>query len=105
MCDRRVTRVPLPQLFFRERVREEEGYVLLVKQNAISGLVPKYGLESTLLLPGSKQQNDAVQFVYDEQVRTHARALREDEGLAAGRGGRKPARLLPARGAVVAFPS
>ncbi|XP_043218243.1 exosome complex exonuclease RRP44-like isoform X1 [Amphibalanus amphitrite] len=55
-------------LFFRERVREEEGYVLQVKQNAVSVLVPKYGLESTILLPGSERQNATVQFVYDEQV-------------------------------------
>ncbi|XP_037070638.1 exosome complex exonuclease RRP44-like [Pollicipes pollicipes] len=59
-------------LFFKERVREEEGYVLLVKQNAVSVLVPKYGLESTILLPGSERENARVQFVYDDKVPSQA---------------------------------
>ncbi|KAG8231427.1 hypothetical protein J437_LFUL000143 [Ladona fulva] len=37
-------------LFFRERVQDEDGYILFVRRNALQVLIPKYGLEGTLYL-------------------------------------------------------
>merc|ERR1711879_643563 len=37
-------------IFFRNQRRDETGYVLFVRQNAIQVLIPKYGLEGTLFL-------------------------------------------------------
>ncbi|XP_065176538.1 exosome complex exonuclease RRP44-like [Sycon ciliatum] len=41
------------QLFFKNRVTEEEGYVLAVRKNALQILIPKYGLEAPLRLDSS----------------------------------------------------
>jgi len=56
-------------MFFRGRVRDEDGYVLFVKKNALQILIPKYGLEGTLFVSGRKDLKDAPKFNYDEQVR------------------------------------
>ncbi|XP_012269707.2 exosome complex exonuclease RRP44 [Athalia rosae] len=53
-------------LFFREKVQNEEGYVLFVRKNALQILIPKYGLEGTLYL-SKKGENSPVTFVYDEE--------------------------------------
>jgi len=37
-------------IFFRGRVRDEIGYILYIRQNAVQVLIPKYGLEGTLFL-------------------------------------------------------
>ncbi|ESN99274.1 hypothetical protein HELRODRAFT_189048 [Helobdella robusta] len=38
------------QIFFKNRVLDEEGYVLFVRKNALQVLIPKYGLEGTIFL-------------------------------------------------------
>lgn len=53
-------------LFFREKVQNEEGYVLFVRKNALQILIPKYGLEGTLYL-SKKGEVSPVNFVYDEE--------------------------------------
>ncbi len=51
-------------LYFKEKVEDLEGYVLMIRKNAFQVLTPKYGLESAVLLgPDSP-------FVYDEQEGT-----------------------------------
>lgn len=52
------------QIFFKNRVLDEEGYILFVRKNALQILIPKYGLEGTVYL------DDEKAFVYDEEVRT-----------------------------------
>ncbi|KAL5022343.1 hypothetical protein ScPMuIL_001498 [Solemya velum] len=56
-------------LFFKERVEDEEGYVLFVKKNALQILIPKYGLEGTLFL-NAKDLPSHVNFVYQEESNT-----------------------------------
>uniref|UniRef100_H2Y6C0 Protein DIS3 homolog n=1 Tax=Ciona savignyi TaxID=51511 RepID=H2Y6C0_CIOSA len=38
------------QLFFRNKVVKESGYIIFVRKNAIQVLIPKYGLEGTVFL-------------------------------------------------------
>lgn len=49
-------------LFFKNKVEDLEGYVLAVRKNALQILVPKYGLESAVLL-----KKDSP-FVYNEET-------------------------------------
>ena len=56
------------QLFFKERVQDEQGYVLFVRKNALQVLIPKYGLEGTLFLNAAKK-GAASLFSYHEEVR------------------------------------
>ena len=51
------------QLFFREKIQDEEGYVLFVRKNALQILVLKYGLEGTLYL--NKDKSSDVTFTYN----------------------------------------
>ncbi|EZA55948.1 hypothetical protein DMN91_010758 [Ooceraea biroi] len=52
-------------LFFRNKVQDEEGYILFVRKNALQVLIPKYGLEGTLYLnnPGTS----SVTFTYNSE--------------------------------------
>lgn len=54
-------------LFFRNRVQDEQGYVLFVRKNALQVLIPKYGLEGTLYLAPPKGQVAKVNFTYNEE--------------------------------------
>ena len=58
----------IPQLFFKQRIQDEEGYILFVRKNALQVLIPKYGLEGTIFLndPGKKTSSF---FVYNEEVK------------------------------------
>lgn len=56
-------------LFFRNKVELEEGYILFVKKNALQILIPKYGLEGTVLLT-SKDKNKPSPFVYNPEDHT-----------------------------------
>lgn len=38
------------QFFFRNRKVDEEAYILFVRKNALHILIPKYGLEGTIML-------------------------------------------------------
>ena len=40
----------IAQIFFKERMLDEEGYILAVKKNGLQILIPKYGLEGTIYL-------------------------------------------------------
>lgn len=55
------------QMFFRDRVQDEEGYVLYVRKNALQILIPRYGLEGTLYVSGRKEL-DEIGFIYNEEV-------------------------------------
>jgi exosome complex exonuclease DIS3/RRP44 len=60
-------------IFFRNRKRDETGYILFVRQNAMQVLIPKYGLEGTLFLrtttdKDDKDKENKVNFVFDEAV-------------------------------------
>lgn len=44
-------------LFFREKIQDEEGYILFVRKNALQILIPKYGLEGTLYLNEKKESS------------------------------------------------
>jgi exosome complex exonuclease DIS3/RRP44 len=57
------------QLFFRNKVQEEEGYILFVRKNALQILIPKFGLEGTLYL-NKKGESSAVNFIYDPEEHT-----------------------------------
>ncbi|KAK5640047.1 hypothetical protein RI129_010858 [Pyrocoelia pectoralis] len=41
-------------LFFRNKVQDEEGYILCIRKNAIQILIPRYGLECALYLQTQK---------------------------------------------------
>jgi len=56
------------QIFFRGKIRDEEGYILYVRKNALQILIPKYGLEGTLFLSPRKGQLQTVTFTYNEEV-------------------------------------
>lgn len=38
------------QLFFREKVVNEDGFIIFVRKNAVQVLIPKYGLEGTVFM-------------------------------------------------------
>ncbi|XP_028406202.1 exosome complex exonuclease RRP44-like [Dendronephthya gigantea] len=38
------------QLFFKDRVVEEEAYILFIRKNALQVLIPKYGIEGNIFL-------------------------------------------------------
>ncbi|XP_031850176.2 exosome complex exonuclease RRP44-like protein Dis3 [Nomia melanderi] len=52
-------------LFFREKVQDEEGYILFVRKNALQVLIPKYGLEGTLYL--NEKKESTVSFTYNSE--------------------------------------
>ena len=54
------------QIFFKNRVCDEEGYVMFVRKNALQVLIPKYGLEGTVYL--SKKKESEGLFKFDEEV-------------------------------------
>ncbi|XP_014226404.1 exosome complex exonuclease RRP44 [Trichogramma pretiosum] len=56
-------------LFFRNKVQDEEGYILFVRKNALQILIPKFGLEGTLYL-SRKDEKSAVTFIYDAEEHT-----------------------------------
>merc|ERR1719221_2177068 len=51
-------------IYFKDKRREETGYVLFIRQNALQILIPKYGLEGTLFLRAGEGGKD---WVYDEE--------------------------------------
>ena len=52
-------------LFFKDKIVEEDAYILFVKRNALQVLVPRYGLESMLFLD-NKEETSPVKLDYDE---------------------------------------
>jgi len=54
------------QLFFRDKVQDEEGYILFVRKNALQVLIPKYGLEGILYLSNSTSSN-SITFTYNSE--------------------------------------
>ncbi|KAK2159602.1 hypothetical protein LSH36_150g04005 [Paralvinella palmiformis] len=55
------------QIFFKNRILDEQGYVLFVRKNALQVLIPKYGLEGTVYLMDANQQ---TMFTYNEEEST-----------------------------------
>lgn len=55
-------------MYFKDKVVVQDGYVMRVKANGFSVLVPKYGIEETVLLP--KEDNGASSFDGEHQVLT-----------------------------------
>eukprot|EP00095_Tigriopus_kingsejongensis_P004748 snap_masked-scaffold510_size151595-processed-gene-0.0 protein:Tk04748 transcript:snap_masked-scaffold510_size151595-processed-gene-0.0-mRNA-1 annotation:"exosome complex exonuclease rrp44" len=57
-------------LYFRSKKRDEVGYILFVRQNAVQVLIPKYGLEGTLFLRGSESEGRGleVDFQFNEEI-------------------------------------
>ncbi|GAB1867172.1 Exosome complex exonuclease RRP44 [Camponotus japonicus] len=53
-------------LFFRDKVQDEEGYILFVRKNALQVLIPKYGLEGILYLSNSTSSN-SITFTYNSE--------------------------------------
>lgn len=54
-------------LFFRNRVNDEEAYILSVRQNALQVLIPKYGLEGSIYLK-RKDEETNLPFIYNPDV-------------------------------------
>ncbi|XP_046670667.1 exosome complex exonuclease RRP44 [Homalodisca vitripennis] len=54
-------------LFFRDKVQNEEGYVLYVRKNALQILIPKYGLEGTIYLTPPNDKKADVTFIYNDE--------------------------------------
>ena len=52
-------------IYFKDKRRDETGYVLFIRQNALQILIPKYGLEGTLFLR-SKDSSDC-EWSFDEE--------------------------------------
>merc|ERR1712154_202146 len=59
-------------IYFKDKRREEAGYVLFIRQNALQILIPKYGLEGTLFLRGAKEEES--EWVYDDEEPSQTRA-------------------------------
>ena len=55
------------QIFFKNRVLDEDGYILSVRKNALQILIPKYGLEGTIFLSEDKTKSSEI-FSFDEEV-------------------------------------
>ncbi|KAF7994097.1 hypothetical protein HCN44_011366 [Aphidius gifuensis] len=56
-------------LFFRNKVQNEDGYILFVRKNALQILIPKFGLEGTLYL-SKKGEKSVVNFIHNEEEHT-----------------------------------
>ncbi|KFM79835.1 Exosome complex exonuclease RRP44, partial [Stegodyphus mimosarum] len=54
-------------IFFKDKVVEEEGYILFIRENALQILLPRFGLECTLYLSSVNKDEDTVTFEYDEE--------------------------------------
>ena len=53
------------QLFFQNKaIEEEEAFVLFVRKNALQVLIPKYGLEGTVLM----SKDSPTEVVFNEEV-------------------------------------
>jgi len=57
-------------LFFKDKVVEEEAYILFVKRNALQVLVPRYGVETMLFLDKKGEMSATVKLDYDEDNST-----------------------------------
>ncbi|CAG0883873.1 unnamed protein product [Darwinula stevensoni] len=55
------------RLFFKDRIEQQEGYVLFVRKNALVILIPKYGLEGNLFLNRDCEGGTSVQFQFNEE--------------------------------------
>merc|ERR1719373_1270274 len=51
-------------IYFKDKKREETGYVLFIRQNALQILIPKYGLEGTLFL---RTKESDCEWSFDEE--------------------------------------
>lgn len=56
-------------LFFRDRVENEEAYILFVRKNALQVLIPKYGLEGSIILSSNDKKKESP-FAYNKEDHT-----------------------------------
>lgn len=54
-------------LFFRQKVQDEDAYILFVRQNALQVLIPKFGLEGSIYL--KEKDSDSSLCTYNPEVR------------------------------------
>eukprot|EP01117_Protostelium_nocturnum_P014512 TRINITY_DN5529_c0_g1_i2.p1 TRINITY_DN5529_c0_g1~~TRINITY_DN5529_c0_g1_i2.p1 ORF type:complete len:923 (+),score=171.48 TRINITY_DN5529_c0_g1_i2:291-3059(+) len=54
-------------VYFKGKVKEEDGYITRIKSNGFSVLVPKYGVETMVLLNSDNVKND---FIFDQEEHT-----------------------------------
>ncbi|XP_022091521.1 exosome complex exonuclease RRP44-like [Acanthaster planci] len=59
------------QIFLKEKVLDEEGYIIFVRKNAVQVFIPKYGFEGTLFLKGPDKDKDGI-FHYNEEECTQS---------------------------------
>ena len=52
-------------IYFKDKRRDETGYVLFIRQNALQVLIPKYGLEGTLFL--RSKDGSGCEWSFDEE--------------------------------------
>jgi exosome complex exonuclease DIS3/RRP44 len=52
------------------QLRDETGYILFIRQNAVQVLIPKYGLEGTLFLRDPSKSGAGPNFEFDDSVPT-----------------------------------
>merc|ERR1712079_362377 len=57
-------------IYFKDKRRDETGYVLFIRQNALQILIPKYGLEGTLFLRSKDSSDCEWSFDEDEPSQT-----------------------------------
>ncbi|CAK9293952.1 unnamed protein product [Gordionus sp. m RMFG-2023] len=60
------------QLYFKDKVIDDEAYIIGVRKNAIRVLVPKYGIEGSIYLKSTVQNAEEIlnRLKYDEQEST-----------------------------------
>ena len=55
-------------LFFRQKVTDEDAYILSVRQNALQVLIPKYGLEGSIYLRNEDDKEIKSPFSFNPEV-------------------------------------
>lgn len=58
------------QIFFKNRLTNEDGYILFVRKNALQILIPKYGLEGTVYLSKRKHTEGPCSFDEEKMCQT-----------------------------------
>ncbi|XP_038055704.1 exosome complex exonuclease RRP44-like [Patiria miniata] len=59
------------QIFLKDKILDEEGFIIFVRKNAVQVFIPKYGFEGTLFLRGPDKDKDGL-FKYNEEECTQS---------------------------------
>ncbi|XP_071786889.1 exosome complex exonuclease RRP44-like isoform X2 [Asterias amurensis] len=54
------------QIFFKNKIVDEDGFIIFVRKNAVQVFIPKFGFEGTLFLKGQNKEMDGL-FKYNEE--------------------------------------